>query len=183
MTKQTFSEHVIDVIQERRTIKRFKSDSIPVDTIKELLDVAVWAPNHKMREPWRFLLFAGEGRKKLAKAIAADIGKDNKFESGILHNPIQLLVVLEEDPRQAVWDEDFAAVSALVQNFMLAAWSKGIGTFWVTKPFLYSPKFREHLGIQPGEKVIGMIYAGYPDVIPESRPRTPAADKLTLFDK
>ncbi|MGF9641950.1 nitroreductase [Paenibacillus sp. MABNS29] len=183
MTKHTFSEHVIDVIQERRTIKRFKSDSIPVDTIKELLDVAVWAPNHKMREPWRFLLFAGEGRKRLAKAIAADIGKDNKFESGILHNPIQLLVVMEEDPRQTVWDEDFAAVSALVQNFMLAAWSKEIGTFWVTKPFLYSPKFREHLGIQPGEKVIGMIYAGYPDVIPESRPRTPAADKLTLFDK
>jgi nitroreductase len=110
------------------------------------------------------------------------MGEDNKFSANVLQVPSIMLVVMEEDPRQAIWDEDFAAVSALVQNFMLAAWSEEIGTFWVTKPFLYAPKFREELGIKAGEKIIGMIYMGYPDVIPSPKERTPAKDKLTLFE-
>ncbi|WP_254438533.1 nitroreductase [Paenibacillus sp. DCT19] len=130
---------VIEAIQNRRTVKKFKKDAVPTDKIIELLDAAVWAPNHKLREPWRFLLFTGDGRKKLAQAIDAEMGEDNKFSANIKQVPAIMLVVLEEDPRQNIWDEDFAAVSALVQNFLLAAWSEEIGTFWVTKPFLYAP--------------------------------------------
>ncbi|MNW28867.1 putative NAD(P)H nitroreductase YdjA [compost metagenome] len=183
-TEVNISEQVLDVIRDRRTVKKFKPDPIPTETITELLDVAVWAPNHKLREPWRFLLFTGDGRQRLVDAISAEIGEENnRFAEGILHNPFELVVVMKEDPRQLVWDEDFAAVSALVQNFMLAAWSKGIGTFWVTKPFLYGPKFREQLDILPGEKVVAMIYGGYPDVIPKAQPRTAAVEKLTLFDR
>ncbi|MFB5266552.1 nitroreductase [Paenibacillus enshidis] len=178
-----FSKNVIDVIQERRTVKKFKTDPVPVETITRLLDVAAWAPNHKLREPWRFLLFTGEGRQKLADAVAADLGEDNKFASTLLHNPVSLIVVMKEDPRQAIWDEDFAAVSALIQNFMLAAWSEGIGTFWMTKPFFYSPVFREQLGIKPGEKIVGLVYAGYPEVVPKAQQRTSAAEKLTVFDR
>ncbi|WP_145408850.1 nitroreductase family protein [Paenibacillus xylanexedens] len=173
---------VIEAIQNRRTVKKFKKDAVPTDKIIELLDAAVWAPNHKLREPWRFLLFTGDGRKKLAQAIDAEMGEDNKFSANIKQVPAIMLVVLEEDPRQNIWDEDFAAVSALVQNFLLAAWSEEIGTFWVTKPFLYAPKFRKPLGIEAGEKIIGMIYMGYPDVIPSAKERTPAKDKLTLFE-
>lgn len=173
---------VIEAIQNRRTVKKFKKDAVPTDKIIELLDAAVWAPNHKLREPWRFLLFTGDGRKKLAQAIDAEMGEDNKFSANIKQVPAVMLVVLEEDPRQNIWDEDFAAVSALVQNFLLAAWSEEIGTFWVTKPFLYAPKFRKPLGIEAGEKIIGMIYMGYPDVIPSAKERTPAKDKLTLFE-
>ncbi|CAH1211099.1 nitroreductase [Paenibacillus sp. JJ-223] len=173
---------VRETIQNRRTVKKFKQEAVPTSTIVELLDTAVWAPNHKLREPWRFVLFNGEGKQKLADAIDAEMGEDNKFSANIKQVPAVLLVVLKEDPRQNVWDEDFAAVSALVQNFMLAAWSEEIGTFWVTKPFLYAPKFRDLLDIEPGEKIIGMVYLGYPEVIPPARERTPAKEKLTLFE-
>ncbi|GAK38529.1 nitroreductase [Paenibacillus urinalis] len=176
------SVHVKDVIRERRTIKKFKQEAVPVEKITELLDTAVWAPNHKLREPWRFLLFTGEGRQKLAEAVSNEMGEDNKFVNAVLTNPTTLLVVMKEDPRQAIWDEDFAATSALIQNFMLAAWGEEIGTFWVTKPFLYGPKFRETLNIVPGEKILGMIYVGYPDVVPKPQERTAAADKLTVFE-
>ncbi|KQY83099.1 nitroreductase [Paenibacillus sp. Root52] len=183
MSKSIQTENaVIEAIKNRRTVKKFKKDAVPTDKIIELLDAAVWAPNHKLREPWRFLLFTGDGRNKLAQAIDAEMGEDNKFSANIKQVPAVMLVVLEEDPRQNIWDEDFAAVSALVQNFLLAAWSEEIGTFWVTKPFLYAPKFRKPLGIEAGEKIIGMIYMGYPDVIPSAKERTPAKDKLTLFE-
>ncbi|MBR2566692.1 MAG: nitroreductase [Paenibacillus sp.] len=173
---------VRNAIINRRTVKKFKQDPVPTEQIIDLLDTAVWAPNHKLREPWRFVLFNGKGRKKLAEAIEVEMGEDNKFSANVLQVPAILLVVLDEDPRQAIWDEDFAATSALVQNFMLAAWSEQVGTFWVTKPFLYAPKFRNALGIEGGEKIIGMIYIGYPDVIPSAKERTPAKDKLTLFE-
>ncbi|MDM5278446.1 nitroreductase [Paenibacillus silvae] len=183
MSKATNTGNAVrHAIQSRRTVKKFKKEAVPTEQIIDLLDTAVWAPNHKLREPWRFVLFSGKGRKKLAEAIEAEMGEDNKFSANVLQVPSIMLVVMEEDPRQAIWDEDFAAVSALVQNFMLAAWSEEIGTFWVTKPFLYSPKFREELGIKAGEKIIGMIYMGYPDVIPSPKERTPAKDKLTLFE-
>lgn len=180
-TTKTINE-VRHAIENRRTVKKFKKDPVPTEQIIDLLDTAVWAPNHKLREPWRFVLFNGKGRKKLAEAIEAEMGEDNKFSASVQQVPAILLVVLEEDPRQAIWDEDFAAVSAMVQNFMLAAWSENIGTFWVTKPFLYAPKFRKPLGIKAGEKIVGMIYMGYPDVIPSAKERTPAKEKLTIFE-
>ncbi|PYE52216.1 nitroreductase [Paenibacillus barcinonensis] len=183
MSKTTNTGNAVrHAIQSRRTVKKFKKEAVPTEQIIDLLDTAVWAPNHKLREPWRFVLFSGKGRKKLAEAIEAEMGEDNKFSANVLQVPSIMLVVMEEDPRQAIWDEDFAAASALVQNFMLAAWSEEIGTFWVTKPFLYAPKFRKELGIKAGEKIIGMLYIGYPDVIPSSKERTPAKDKLTLFE-
>lgn len=183
MSKSTQTGNVVrEAIQNRRTVKKFKKEAVPTQQIIDLLDTAVWAPNHKLREPWRFLLFSGSGLNKLADAIDAEMGEDNKFSANIKQVPSVMLVVMEEDPRQNIWDEDFAAVSALVQNFLLAAWSEDIGTFWVTKPFLYGPKFRKSLGIQAGEKIIGMVYMGYPDVIPSAKERTPAKDKLTIFE-
>ncbi|MDO7905850.1 nitroreductase [Paenibacillus sp. JX-17] len=175
------TETVQEVIRGRRTVKKFTDQPLTVEKITELLDTAVWAPNHKLREPWRFIVFSGEGRSKLYDAISAELGEDHKF-AGVKEIPAEILFVMKEDPRQVIWDEDYAAVSALIQNFMLAAWSEGVGTFWVTKPFLYAPKFREYLGIKPGERVVGMIYAGYPDVVPKPQQRTPASEKMTVFD-
>ncbi|MEC0123896.1 nitroreductase family protein [Paenibacillus pabuli] len=183
MSKSTQTVNAVRAaIQNRRTVKKFKKEAVPTQQIIDLLDTAVWAPNHKLREPWRFLLFSGLGLNKLADAIDAEMGEDNKFSANIKQVPTVMLVVMEEDPRQNIWDEDFAAASAMVQNFLLAAWSEDIGTFWVTKPFLYAPKFRKSLGIQAGEKIIGMVYMGYPDVIPSAKERTPAKDKLTIFE-
>lgn len=96
------SVHVKDVIRERRTIKKFKQEAVPVEKITDLLDTAVWAPNHKLREPWRFLLFTGEGRQKLAEAVSNEMGEDNKFVNAVLTNPTTLLVIMKEDPRQAI---------------------------------------------------------------------------------
>lgn len=59
MTQNTAIE---EIICSRRTIKQFKSDPISIETIKELLEVAVWAPNHKLHEPCSIPLFSSEHR-------------------------------------------------------------------------------------------------------------------------
>ena len=75
-----------------------------------------------------------------------------------------------------------SAVSALVQNFQLAAWEQGVGTIWKTDPYIYQPEFRSKIGVKPGEKIVALIHAGYPETVPDSRPRTDASELLTIVD-
>ncbi|HKL31936.1 MAG TPA: nitroreductase family protein, partial [Tangfeifania sp.] len=59
------------IIKNRRaTPPRFISgDNIEKEKIQRLLENANWAPNHKKTEPWRFIVFQGENKQKLAEDI------------------------------------------------------------------------------------------------------------------
>ncbi|GIP32486.1 nitroreductase [Paenibacillus sp. J2TS4] len=168
------------IITERRTIKRFKTDSVSVEVITELLNIAVWAPNHGLREPWRFILYIDEGKRIISEAISSH-GIKKRDPVKLMEIPAYLLVIIQEDSRQREWEEDFAAASTLIQNFQLAAWERGLGVIWKTEPFTYQPGFLKAVGVNPGEKLVGMLQVGYPETIPEARPRTPAKDKLTVI--
>lgn len=62
--------HIIDqIIKERRTIKKFKEERVPTEEIIDILEVAKYAPNHKMTEPWRFILFQKEQMATFADAF------------------------------------------------------------------------------------------------------------------
>lgn len=109
--------------------------------------------------------FSGEGAEFLGDAAysflkrgAADPEFAAKRKEYLSSVPLTVVVVIPEDPRQREWDEDFAAASALVQNFQLAAWERGVGTIWKTDPYIYAPEFRSKIGVKPGEKVIAMIH-------------------------
>lgn len=177
-------------IRGRRTIKKFKPDPIALEQITELLDIAVWAPNHKMREPWRFIVLLDEARETLVEALQFESSKDRDAvpmkQAKVDHwlsIPAYVVVVMEEDPRQHQWDEDYAAVSALIQNFQLAGWERGIGMLWNTNKHIYSPAIRDVLDVVAGEKIVGIMQIGYPAHIPVAWDRTEVEEKLTVFTK
>ncbi len=178
---------VADIIRDRRTVWDFKPDPIPFETIVELLNVAVWAPTHGLREPWRFILIQGDRRNTFADAVIRTYSKDEKakYEKQMTDYytsiPYHLIVVMTEDPRQKQWEEDFSATSCLIHNLQLAAWEKGIGLVWKTNPYSYAPSFRETFGIQPGEKIVGVLQIGYPSKVYKPRRRTNAQEKLTII--
>ena len=68
MTQREGKNAVEHNIMSRRTIKSFKQDPIHVEEIIELLNVAKWAPNHKLTEPWRFQLYVNEGKEAFVQA-------------------------------------------------------------------------------------------------------------------
>ncbi|KAA0546055.1 nitroreductase [Bacillus sp. BGMRC 2118] len=179
---------VEEVIRSRRTIKVFKKDPISIDTLKELLDIAIWAPNHKMREPWRFIAFLEDGKLHLINVLKREKEK-GKFprpmkpekEEQLLSVPAFVVVVMPVDPRPTIFEEDYAAVSACIQNFQLAAWEKGIGMLWSTDQTIYSKAFHEQIGVKPGEKVVGIMHVGYPEITPNARQRTSIDEKLTVI--
>ncbi|AIC95680.1 nitroreductase family protein [Shouchella lehensis] len=176
------------IIKGRRSIKKFKSDAVSIDEIVSLLEVAKWAPNHKLTEPWRFILFAEEGKEAFIDAYKkSQLGADQtlpekaKKKAAYFNQiPLHLVVVMPEHPRQKTWDEDYGAVSAMIQNFQLAAWARGIGMIWRTNDWIYDPVFREAIGVESGEKIIGTLMIGYADFVPEAKERTSIKDKLTI---
>ncbi|MDD9270975.1 nitroreductase [Paenibacillus sp. GCM10023248] len=180
---------IAKIIQERRTIRTFKEDAVSDELLLELLNVAIWAPNHENRQPWRFVLYKGEGRAALADAMLETYSGEEREKYGkrkreyFLEVPVHLVVVLKEDTRQKQWDEDYAAASALIQNFQLAAWEQGLGVVWKTNHYNYVASFREAIGIQSDEKIVGVLHIGYPATIPPVQKRTPAEELLTIIDK
>jgi len=178
---------IASIIRGRRSIKNgYKPDAVPEDLILELLNDAVYAPNHGLREPWRFLFIPTEKKEAFIERMLPIYAADqHEKRRGLFSEPAAfLIVIMKEDPRQKQWEEDFSATSALIQNFQLLAWEKGLGVVWKTNPHNFDPKAHKVLGVQPGEKIIGFMHLGFfdPDQIPQARTRTPAEEKFTRFD-
>lgn len=178
-----------ELIKDRRSVRVFKKDPIPRELIVELLNIAVWAPNHGNRQPWRFILCVDEGRSGFADAMVATYSTEDKARYGATRHeylstiPAHLVIIQKEDPRHKQWEEDYAAVCCLIQNFQLAAWEKGLGVVWKTNNYLNDPGFRAAIGIQPGEKIVGILHVGYAEAVPPVRPRIAAEELLTILDQ
>ena len=191
MNQQEGRNAVEQNIMDRRTIKSFKMDLVNPEEIIDLLNVAKWAPNHKLTEPWRFQLYTGEGKEVFAQAyidsqpkVDGEVSEKAKRKAQYYKDiPIQLVIIMPEDPRQRTWDEDYGAVSAFIQNFQLAAWERGIGMIWRTNEWVYNPEFREAIGVKPGEKIVGTMMIGYPKHVPNAKDRTDIRELVAIIDK
>ena len=60
-----------DVVRSRGRAWSWTPHPVPDEVVEQLLELAVWAPNHKRDWPWRFAVFVGDGRRRLGEAMAA----------------------------------------------------------------------------------------------------------------
>jgi nitroreductase len=159
---------VTTAIQGRRTIKEFRSDPVPEETLWRILDAARWAPNHRLTEPWRIAIIGTQSREALADALAfltassqdPSVMAKAKDEARrkVVSSPVLLAVTcrLAGNPGQEV--EDLAAVCAAVQNLQLAAWGEGIGTHWNTGKVTRLPETSALLQLpERGEQLVGFL--------------------------
>jgi nitroreductase len=163
-----------EIIKNRRaTPPRFLAKTeISKEIIQQLLENANWAPTHKSTEPWRFKVYIGESKQKLANDInllltqkvaegePINSQKIDKFKDALERVPVAIAIIFERDAAERLpeWHE-LAAVSMAVQNMWLTATDLGLGAFWSTPEFL--PHLNHILEIQPGQKLLGFFYVGY----------------------
>jgi len=157
--------NTIDAIKTRRNIKKFKSIEIEQNLILEWLEAATMAPNHRMTEPWEIYFIGPETREKL----------NHKTNFG--NAPIVLMILSKQGATTVETEENAMATACFIQNFNLAAWAEGVGTFWSSIGI--TPKNREILRVPDGYDIIGVLGVGYPEVIPEPKPRTPIQNKIS----
>lgn len=186
--------HVIDAIRSRRTIHEWRPGPIDMDALRRALDAAVWAPNHHLTEPWEFIVCTGRTKERLADirrrlklAGAKDTNSEQARRSGerayreVADVAAAIMVTVQLVPDPVRRREDYAATCCAIQNFMLAAWAEGIGTYWGTGPVTRDPEALSMLGIGPDREVVGLVLCGKPALTPEAR-RTPASAKTRWMD-
>lgn len=177
------------LIKERRSIRKFKSDKVSNEVLEELLEVATYAPNHRLTQPWRFIIYKDEGSKVFANIMAETMANGPKKISPeevrvkCESIPAHILVVINEEANYYKREEDYAATCALIQNFQLAAWERGLGVLWKTDAFIDAPTFRNGLGVKPGEKVAALLQVGYPEIVPKVVERANISERIKLVDK
>ncbi|WP_035186408.1 nitroreductase family protein [Alteribacter aurantiacus] len=174
------------MIRERRSIKSgYTTEEVKEETVVHLLESAIFAPNHGLREPWRFIFVPAEKKDAFIEKLVSTFPKEKQDNRRhYFSQPAAfLIVVMKEDPRQKQWDENFGAVCSMIQNFQLLAWEQRLGVVWKTNPHIYEPKVHEILNIDKDEKVVGFLHLGYfkEEDIPAPKKRTSAKEKLTIY--
>lgn len=177
--------NIADIIRERRAVKKNYTDK-PVEesVVRELLEDAIWAPTHGMRQPWRFIFVPQEKLPTFAKKVAATYSEDmQQNREDYLNEPNAILVVVMEEPEaQKQWDENFGATASMIQNLWLLAWEQDLGMVWKTNPHVYDPEVENILGVEDHERIVGFIHMGYFDRMPIKKHRISVDDKFQTYE-
>lgn len=165
-------------IRGRRNVKRFSTQPVPRSLVEQLVELAVWAPNHKLTEPWRFYVLGGQvrplfaavaaavtERKALAKGgdPAAAARKGAEAAATWQAVPVLLYVTYVTSPNPVTDRENYGAVCCAVQNLMLAAHAAGLATSWSSGALAGAPELHELAGAGDDERMVGLFRLGYPD--------------------
>lgn len=170
---------VYTAIRTRRDIERFAPETPPRELIERLLDAAVWAPNHRLTEPWRFTVLAGGGRDAMADALEGWLGTQGAPEgaaraarSKLLRAPVVLVVsqlASPEDPERDL--EDYAACYCAIENLLLAATAEGLVGHLSTGAMTSYEGAKTYLGLRPSDRIVAYVNLGYP--APDASPKEP----------
>lgn len=165
-------------IRGRRSIDLFTAERVAPERLLEAIEVARWAPNHRLTEPWRFYLLGDETRRA-AIDLAVEIEAAGKGERAAaarrarLEGVPAMFVLTSARSDDALLDrENYGACCCAAQNLMLYLWRQGIGVKWTTGGITREPRFYELLGIDAArETVVGYFWYGVPKVVPQQRRR------------
>jgi nitroreductase len=172
---------VMTAIRNRRSMGRVSPQPVERAIIEELLEAANWAPSHHGTEPWRFWVFTGAGRDKLAEVFAAVAEKERAKP---YRAPVVIAVACVPQPGADTVGEEEAATAAAVQNLLLAMEARGLAGIWRTGSLCREPKVREFFGLREQDTLQGFIYLGYPDPAapPKEGRRGPVAAKTVWYE-
>src|SRR5215207_10517896 len=93
-----------DAIRTRRTHKAYGAEPVPRETLEQLFELARWAPNHNLTNPWRFRVLGRESLARLKEAAGPEAAA--KLDRA---PTLVAASVLRSDDDPVADEEDFAA--------------------------------------------------------------------------
>lgn len=188
---------VFEAIKTRRSIRRFKEDSVPDTLIRRILDAARQAPSGDNSQPWIFILVKDSHIKQKIRAFLADrarryiqsdegkrelqkYGPDTSakwikaIEAGRYQEHIaksSVLIVTAGDTGSPYYVHDCCAAT---MNLILAAQAVGLGSCWIdhgVSDELTESSIRDVLRIPKDYRIVSLVAIGFPAEAPKPRPR------------
>ena len=154
-------------IRTRRTHKAFGAEPVDRAVLSDLFELARWAPNHNLTNPWRFRVV---GPRALA-ALKEAAGPEAAAKLDRAPTLVVVSSVISEDPVQA--EEDLCATAIAAYLVLLGGHARGLATYWRTPAVLRSSAGRAAVGVPDGEHVLGLLHLGAPRQSKEPPEREP----------
>ncbi|HXS43791.1 MAG TPA: nitroreductase [Solirubrobacteraceae bacterium] len=163
-------------IRTRRTHKAYGSEPVDETTLRELLDLARWAPNHNLTNPWRFRVLGPRALARLKDAAGPEA-------AGKLDRAPTLVAVSVVQAGDSIQDEeDLCATACAAYVVLLAAHGRGLASYWRTPAVLREPAGRAALGLADDERAIGLLHLGPPRQEQRVPERAPAPEVVAFLD-
>ena len=161
-----------ECIKGRRSIRAYKSDSIPKDKIEAILEAGVWAPTGMNKQPWKFIIIENKETIKFisdeSKKIIAQVMPQMKSwydtpEDVVCYNaPVLILICTKIDKEGG--DINLLDSVLASQNMFLKAHELGIGSCYMGFVSLLAkkPEILKKVGVPDGYEVQVPLILGYP---------------------
>jgi nitroreductase len=165
---------VEEAIRTRRTHKAYRPEPVDRELLEQILELARWAPNHNLTNPWRLRVIGPKALERLKEAAGAESAKK-------LDRAPTLVVVscaLTGDPIQD--EEDLHAAACAAYIVLLAGHNRGLATYWRTPDVLRTPEGRAAVGLPENERFVGLLHLGTP-VQEQKAPERLPTDQVIEF--
>ncbi len=185
--------NTLEAIEQRRSIRKFKSDPIPAETLEKILLAATLAPSGKNQQPWRFVVVQENRRAEMVCSMREGMARlqgfgvntgSAKWTAAVMEQaPVTVLIFNPngKHPDQPyTMDDVFSdlvnvqSVGAAIQNMCLAAADLGLGSLWICDVFFSYPELCQFAGEDC--QMVAALSLGYPDESPAARPRKPLSE-------
>jgi nitroreductase len=183
---------LLTLLKARRSygLKDILPDPVEPALIEQLLEAANWAPSHGQTEPWRFTVFTGSGRHKLAAVFGEayrQLTPAEKFDAKAQQSQaerafaapvwISLGMTPGTSPKMPEWEE-LSAVAIAAHNLHLMAHSLGLACKWTSGAVVMHSHVASFLRLEPPSRLLGFYYVGKPAIVPPTGARRPLVDKV-----
>lgn len=168
----------LDCIHSRASVREYKSDPVPDAAISEIIEAATQAPSSGNVQDWEFVIVrTSEGRSALASAA---------FEQGFVAKaPVVIVVCSDTERISNAYGErgktlySVQNTAAAIQNLMLAAWDRGLGTCWVGA--FSEDAVRDAVVLPSNARPFAIITLGYP-ADRQAKPRRKPVDRVMHWE-
>lgn len=186
---------MISAIYDRRSIRKFLDTPIAKEDMAEIIQSGIKAPSSKNRQPWKFIVVQGKEKEEMLEAFRQGIVREEngnallpqsrqhiaaaKYTVDIMESaPVTVFVVnslgksflAALTPEERVYEIcNIQSISAAIQNMLLTATEKGIGSLWICDIYFAYAELCEWL--QSEGELVAAVAFGYPNEFPQARPR------------
>lgn len=166
----SFNPNALAWLAGRRSNGRMTDEPVPAGVLAQALQAALWAPDHRRLQPWRFQVIQGEARAQLANVLeAAQRAQDPDVSASQLGKirlqpwraPVLVVAILQPVAHDKVPHvEQVLSMGAAIENFLLMIEAQGYHAMWRTGLLVDTPVVREAFGLTGAAQICGIIYVG-----------------------
>ena len=187
---------MISAIYDRRSTRKFLDTPVSQQDIREIIESGIKTPSSKNRQPWKFIVVQGREKEEMIKVFRQGISREEhedallpqsaqhisgaKYTVDVMEQAPVIVFVVNSLGKSVLENLDNAeeriyeicniqSIGASIENMILAAQDKGIGSLWICDIYFAYSELCQWL--HSDGQLVAAVAFGYPNEFPRERPR------------